>query len=191
MNVRTTLKIFIASAAFLVTTFSYGQEGLGGNTIGFGAKLGVPLEMENIGMLNGYEMYYKTGNWQFELFRAETSGDIAKPFSTSIEEDNVYAGGIEQGDITDMLVTAESMGFNVRWFFSGSTNIGFGYSQYAVNVDYGLLSSDSTEIYENTISAQTSALHVSFGNQWKLYDYSYFGVDWVSSIIPSKVEASS
>ena len=28
---------------------------------------------------------------------------------------------------------------------------------------------------------------MSFGNQWKLYEYSYFGIDWVSSFIPSEL----
>ena len=80
----------------------------------------------DMGMLTGYETYYKTGNWQFEIFSMSSSVDKSEEFAQDIERDNVFSGGVNQGTITGMDVASEGMGFNVRWFMSGSTNIAIG-----------------------------------------------------------------
>ena len=89
-----------------------------------------------------------------------------------------------------MNVLTSQAGLNIRWFFSGSTNIGLGYAEYKVETDYKLLSSDGAESYSNKATVNTSAMTISFGNQWKLFGFSYFGFDWIASFLPTQVENS-
>ena len=172
--------IFIFIAFF---TGTVNAQGVTGSTFGLGAKIGFS---KDFGALSGAELYYKTGNWQYELYSSSSSVNLHHSFSKEIEQPDVFAGATTQGKIISMLASVEHTGFNLRWFFSGSTNIGIGYTQYNLSVDYEIVSDDETENYKNIVSSDSSALTASFGNQWK-FGIFYLGFDWIYSFQPTAV----
>jgi hypothetical protein len=185
MNIKSIYLSILSLVLTLLFSSSALSQGVATSTYGVGGKVGFSKEL---GGLVGGELYYKTGSWQFELYSTSSAVNLHHTFSKQIEQADVFAGATVQGELTKMATTTSHTGLNVRWFFSGSMNLGFGYAQYQVDVDYEILSDDGSETYANIATAQTNAMTVSFGNQWKLFGFAYLGLDWISSFQPTLVE---
>ena len=188
MTLNNFLKSILSVFILALSASGYAQDVPGSSSYGIGARTGFS---QDLGSLFGGELSYKSGSFQYELYSASSTINLKHSFSTEIEEPEVFTGSVAQGDIETMNAATSQLGLNVRWFFSGSTNLGFGFTQYKVDVDYELLSSDTTEAYSNKASAKTNAITISFGNQWRLLGFAYFGFDWIASFLPSKVENDS
>lgn len=155
---------------------------------GLGGKVGSSIEADGLGSLVGGEMYYRSGSFQYELFSTSSSVNLKHRISKEIAEADVFTASTPQGTLDEMNAAISHSGLQVRWFLSGSRNIGFGYSQYEISVPYKIVSDDTSETYENTVTGSTSAMLLTFCNQWKLFNFAYFGIDWITSFIPTALE---